>query len=236
MSNIQRIYNMNDAELTNIAANLVSNMLRDESEFNLRGISHDMIMDFRTLSEAFEVLPNDNYYYQDYILATQSKNSTRETCTVKLRNIIGYAKIFYGANSAQAKKFGAGKMTLQPDKTFLSTCRMGVQTASEYLPDLISVGLTQLMIDSLAAAVDVFEANLNEIASAQTQRVLLTNGRLNQGNELYSYVSRYSSIGKIIWYGVDAAKFNDYLIYRQARRKKGKKKIQASAVDDNSSE
>jgi len=56
--------------------------------------------------------------------AVESKNSHRDDCTLKLRAIMGYAKIKWGGNSPQVRKFGAGDMTKADDKAFLTLCRM----------------------------------------------------------------------------------------------------------------
>lgn len=213
MFSITRNYNMPDADLCMFASNLVLTMTRDQAQFTTRGITAANVTTFKALGDAYEVYPPDNYYLQDYLLAVETKNTTRESCTLKLRAIIGYAKIKWGVGSPQVKKFGAGDMTSQGDKSFLVTCRMGIKVANDYLADLTPIGLTALMITDLTTAANLLETNLNSIATAQENRDLKTQDRINKGNELYSFVAKYCEIGKIIWEDVDPAKYNDYVIY-----------------------
>jgi hypothetical protein len=213
MDSVKRDYTLSDADLCMFTSNLVITMTRDQAQFTTRGVTAAMVTSLKALGDAFEIFPPDNYYLQDYLLATETKAATREALTIKLRAIVGYAKIKWGPNAPQVKKFGAGDMTIQTDKTFLVTCRMGVKIANDYLTDLTPVGLTAAMITDLTTFANTFETNLNSIASAQETRDLKTQERITKGNELYSFVSRYCEIGKIIWEDVDPAKYNDYVIY-----------------------
>ncbi|MDP2362528.1 MAG: hypothetical protein Q8M94_02030 [Ignavibacteria bacterium] len=172
-----------------------------------------LVTAFEALGNAFEVLPSDAYYLAEFISATESKNALRAECTVKLRAVMGYAKIKWNANSAHIKKFGAGDMTNSSDKSFLMTCRMGVTVATGFLADLTPVGLTQPIIDNLGDTAQLLEDAMNDIAEAQATRDIMTDDRINKGNELYEFVSKYCEIGKIIWVDVNEAKYNDYVIY-----------------------
>ncbi len=213
MTTLTRNYSMSDADLCLFTSNLVVTMTRDQAQFTIRGVTAAMVTALKALGDAFEVFPPDNYYLQEYVLATETKNTTRESCTLKLRAIMGYAKIKYGSHSTQVKKFGAGDMTKQADKTFLVTCRMGIKVANDYLTDLTPVGLTAAMITDLTTAATLLETNLNTIATAQANRDIKTQERITKGNEIYTLVARYCEIGKIIWEDVDPAKYNDYVIY-----------------------
>jgi hypothetical protein len=213
MDPAKRDYNMTDPELCMFASNLVITITRDQAQFTTRGVTAAMVTSFKALGDAFEVFPPDAYYLTDYLLATETKNVTRESLIIKLRAILGYAKIKYGPTSLQVKRFNAGDMTRQDDMKFLTTCRLAVKVANDYLADLTPIGLTAAMITDLTTTANTFESNLNSISSAQTNRDMKTQERISKGNELYSFVSRYCEIGKIIWEDVDPAKYNDYVIY-----------------------
>ena len=213
MNSISRNYNMTDAELCAFASQLTASMTRDTTQFASRGVTAANITSFGTLATAFANLPNDSYYQADISIAVQSKNSVRKQAEVAVRSITNCAIVKWGSNSPQEKKFGANSMTKFEDKKFLTTCRQVVTTANGYLTDLTPVGLTAAMITNLTSLADLFQGSLNTIASAQEIRDIKTQERVKKGNELYSFVSRYCEIGKIIWVDVDEAKYNDYIIY-----------------------
>ncbi|MCX6153137.1 MAG: hypothetical protein NT007_03140 [Candidatus Kapabacteria bacterium] len=213
MNPSKRNYNMTDAELCMFTSNLVNTMTRDQTEFTASGVTALMVTAMETLGNAFEVFPADAFYYADYLVAVETKNTHRETCTLKLREIVGYAKMKWGSTSPQVKKFDAGDLSKDSDLAFLSKCRLAVATATSYLTDLTSVGLTDPKIDALEAAAQLFEDAMNDIATAQEIRDIKTQERIEKGNELYALVARYCEIGKIIWEDVNEAKYNDYVIY-----------------------
>ncbi|MCX6153732.1 MAG: hypothetical protein NT007_06200 [Candidatus Kapabacteria bacterium] len=213
MNSSKRNYSMTDADLCMFTSNLVVTMTRDQTEFTARGITSTMVTALETLGNAFEVLPNDVYYLADIMEAAENKTALRDSCTIKLRSILGYVKIKWGSGSPQVRRFDAGDMTRQDDKKFLVTCRMAVRIATDYLSDLTSIGLTDAMIDDLEATAQQLEDTMNDIATAQANRDIKAQERADKGNEIYSYVSRYCEIGKIIWEDVSEAKYNDYIIY-----------------------
>ena len=208
-----RNYSFSDAELALFTSNLVGYITRDQADFTPRGVTALMVTALQTLGNAFELIPTDDYYLSDVLVAVQTKDGHRNDCTLKLRAIMGYAKIKWGSFAPQVKKFGAGDMTVEADKSFLVTCRQGVKAATEYLTDLTPVGLTDAIIDDLEAAAQLFEDDLNDISAAQATRDIKTVDRIAKGNALYEYVAKYCEIGKIIWTDVNFAKYNDYVIY-----------------------
>ena len=221
---LQRDYNMTDSELCMFVSNLVQTMTRDATEFAVKGVTAPDITALETLGNAFETFPPDSYYQADVSLAVDNKNNTREDLEVKVRDIVQCSIIKWGEGSPQYKKFGAQKMTLMGDMKFLTMCRQVVKTATDYLTDLTPVGLTQAMIDAVDTGSQTFEDNMNSVKDAVETRDIKTGERIADGNELYSFVVKYCTIGKIIWDDVDESKYNDYIIYPKAPEGLGKVK------------
>ncbi len=222
---------MTDADLCMFASNLVVFMTRDSVEFAAKGVDAAAITALEALGNAFEVFPNDAYYKNDVTISVEAKNVNRENCQVQMRAIIGCAKIKWGSNSAQVKRFNAGKMTISSDRSFLTLARQCVTLATDYLADLAAQGLTQAMIDSLASEAQLMENEMNNISEKEALRDLKTQERINDGNELYGFVSQYCEIGKIIWQDVDQAKYNDYVIYPPTQKSLSKPQNLAASFD-----
>ncbi len=213
MNSLKRDYKMSDADLCMFASNIVMFMTRDGIQFTARGITEEMIASFENLGNAFEIFPNDNFYFADYLTAVESKNATRESLRIKLRVIIGFAKIMWGQNSPQVMRFDADFLKRQNDRILLTTCRMAVHVAEDYLAGLSPIGLTEAMINDLEATCQTFEDNLIAIINARSERDNKAQERVQKGNELYSFVVKYCQIGKIIWEDVNEAKYYDYVIH-----------------------
>jgi uncharacterized protein YgfB (UPF0149 family) len=117
------------------------------------------------------------------------------------------------------KRFDAAKINYEDQKKFLTTASHVHEVATAYLAELADYGLTQAKLDSLAADIDDFAAELNKVAELKSQRLAKTEERIAKGNELFALVSRYCTLGKIIWQDKDYARYNDYLIYKNKNRK-----------------
>ena len=61
---------------------------------------------------------------------------------------------------------------------------------TEYLPSLAATGLTQAMLDGLAALIEQYEANISERLKIENNRINMTEKRKTIGNKLYAMVKR----------------------------------------------
>ena len=68
---------------------------------------------------------------------------------------------------------------------------------TEYLPYLTDAGLTQAMLNELAALIEQYEANISERIKMENSRIDLTNKRIIIGNKLYAKVKRVCSVAQI---------------------------------------
>lgn len=210
---LRRNYFMTDAELSSFTFNLLSSMTRDDTEFTARGVTSVERTALETLATAFESFPDDEFYRADITTAVEDKDALRETMSVNIRDIVQCAIIKWGEGSGRYKKFGTKNVGSEGDKAFLTTSRQVVTVGTAYLTDLSSVGLTQTMLDDLSADADSFHDALIAIYDAEELRDDKTQERIQKGNEIYEFVTKYCQIGKIIWDDVDEAKYNDYVIY-----------------------
>ncbi len=231
VNELKREYQMSDSELCMFTSNLVQTMTRDLTEFTNRGVDAADISALEALGNAFEILPPDTYYKADVSIAVAAKNATRAGLEVKARDIIQCAIIKWGEGAPQYRKFGASSMTAMSDMKFLTMCRQVVTTAMGYISDLTSVGLTQSMIDDLNTEAQNYENNMNSINNAIETRDIKTSERVTDGNKIYSLVTKYCQIGKIIWDDVDETKYKDYVIYKVAQSSLSKPQNVAAAYD-----
>ncbi len=209
----KRNYTLTDADLGLFATNLTIPMTRDATEFAAKGVTAADITDLGTAASDFLALPTDSYYEADLMLAAEEKNAFREAMEIKMRDIVQLAEIKWGQRSPQLKRFGAGQMTKESDAEFVVTANKVVNAGTLYLADLTPLGLTQAMLDALEADAGTMLTKMNAIHSAELERDIKSEERIEKGNELYALVVKYCEIGKIIWDDVDEAKYNDYVIY-----------------------
>ncbi len=210
---LERDYNMTDADLCMFASNLVEFMNRDEFEFADYGVDAGDISDFQTLGNEFEVFPTDEEFKADVSIATEDKDAIIESLQIGIRKITTRAENKWGADSARYKKFGVIGMNKMNDRYLLVCARRVVHVGTGFLADLSSEGLTQQMLDDLETLSEEFENSMNALKDAIAERDIKTEERRSAGNNLYSFVAKYCNYGKRIWEDVSHAKYNDYVIY-----------------------
>lgn len=215
---------MSFSDLCMLASNLVVYMTRDATEFAARGVTALDITDFETLGNAFEVFPPDEYYSAQVTAEVEAKDTARDDCTDKIQLISGFFEQQWGTADYRYKQLNIKNFHNMSDSKFLTTARNVVSVAEEYLADLTSIGLTQADIDALETEAQTMEDKMNDIITKKALRDSKTQERTQNGNELYSYCKKYSTIGKLIWENVDEAKYNDYIIYHKTPEGLGKVK------------
>lgn len=213
MNEVVRAYNMSNPDLMMFASNLANTITQDLSEFENYGVNSDTVEQFRELCDEFENFPPDQYYLADIGIATEDKDEARRELILETRRITNRAIIKWGENSSRYKKFGVFGLSEMTDKNLLATSRLVVLTAESYLSELSDEGLTQDIIDNYRNLTQEFEYKLNAIGEANSVRADKTQERVILGNNLYALVVKYCTIGKSIWFDVDEARYNNYLIY-----------------------
>ncbi len=212
MMAIKRNNTLSNSELCQIVSNMVTFMNRDSVEFAGRGVDAAEISAYEALGNAFEVFPSDDEYKGLITIEVEEKAIVYETVFNHIQLISGFLEQKWGIRSGQYKRLGITNLKNLRETEFLFRSRAVARIATEYLSDLTVEGLTQTMIDTLETDAQLFEDKMNSVAYAKAIRDTKANERTIKSNELYTYVVKYATIGKLIWENVDEAKYNDYII------------------------
>ncbi len=211
---LSRKYNKPDANLIMLAINLISSMKRDASLFAGRGVSAGDISAFEALVNNFKNILSDTYYHALIYGIAKSKKEARNRALASVIFISGYFEQKWGRESSEYKLLRIKGVSGMTDNNFLIACYNVVTAASDNLSILSAIGLTQSDIDTLDSNAHDFEDEMNLLAQNKAIRSQKANERTQAANELYSNIKMYSSLGKIIWYDVNYARYKDYLIYQ----------------------
>lgn len=213
MKAIKKKFTLSFADLSLIASHTVANMTRDAVQFATRGVNSAAITAFETLCNSFEIFPPDEVFVGIIKGITNEKNVLRNTVTADIQLISGFFLQKWGVNSGKYTSLRVKGLLKMSEADFLLTSRNVVEMANDNLSALTSIGLTQLIIDTLDDNAQLFETKLIELNSAKEMRDDKARERIELSNELYNYLTMYSQIGKLIWKNVNEAKYNDYIIY-----------------------
>ena len=209
----RRNYNMLDAELCMFTSNLCNFMTRDLSDLAIFGITTAKIASLKALGDAFELFPSDGMLVGDVMTTTENKNAIREQVLAEIRNMVLRVEAKWGPDNARCRTLNISSPSQLSDDSLFASAKWVHTKMTEFQPDLVDYGLTTEVLDAFADLNEKFELAKNAQAEANSMRILKAEERVNKGNELYEFVTRYCGFGKKIYEKASPAKYNDYIIY-----------------------
>jgi len=187
-------------------------MIRDKVEFLSRGWDDEKRAAFAKHIKDYFDMQSDAFYEGEKISCTQAKDASRITLERPLRTLLNMAENKFGVNSGMYKQYGGGISKLN-DNQLVHYARNAAKTAVSHLAELASEGLTQQMITDITTFNEEFDKAIDKQIEAIRNRENITFERVVAGNALYRELVKVCNTGKSIWYGINEAKYNDYIIY-----------------------
>jgi len=210
---VTRNYNFPDAVLKQKADAFVYLMERDQEEFVERGLDSDAKDAFANAIHIVSKQSSDETLEASKMIFTENKNAARSTLEKSMRTIFNMADNKFGVKSAQYRAFGKANISKQSDAEIVRTCKVMLLAARENLAELASEGLTQNKIDLLSNQRIALDDAIDKVAKGVYIRDVATENRVEKLNALYALVIKYAGIGQDIFYEINEAKYNDYVIY-----------------------
>ncbi len=208
-----REFNFEESELIIKCESTIAVALRDKDQLLEVGFTNDKRLAFQAQLDAFKLISTDTFMLGIQATRTQEKDTARQSVEKGLRTILAIASNLYGADSAKYRQFGSANLTRITDIQLMQNTRSAAATATFLIAELQPEGVTPAMITALTTKVTAFDAAVNSQIAAIRQRDIITEERTLKANELYHILVKVCTLGKNIWYGVNEAKYNDYIIY-----------------------
>lgn len=203
-----RNYKLADAVLKQKADEFL-NLLDRDVEFADRGYNAAAKTQFITAATQ----PSDEKLDAEKIGLTAAKDAARSALEKTMRTIFNMAANRFGAQSAQYRSFGNAEISRLPDAELVRVSKIMMIAATENLVEMTPEGLSQAMIDSLTQKSETFDTSIDDVAKGISDRDIATEKRIESLNALYALLTKYAGIGQDIFYEVNEAKYNDYVIY-----------------------
>lgn len=227
----KRDYTLEDNELWTKVSEVVIAMERDEAEFTARGVPSTDRVDFAEQGDTFEVFPTDTQLQALVSMAVNAKNIEKEKTEKLVQEVSGYVQQKFKLNSPEYTYLGIRGYSNLKEGLQLTAARSCVTGAELFLADLTPLGLTQVKIDELKAAIQLYEDKRSLVAQREMERDNKTRERIEAGNALYAKLVEYCEIGKLIWENTNPAFYEDYVIYKTVHH--GLSKVQGFAAVQN---
>ncbi|MCX6153560.1 MAG: hypothetical protein NT007_05325 [Candidatus Kapabacteria bacterium] len=210
---VQRDYRINDSDLTNFTQHVCDSMDRDITNFGVFGITSLAVDNLQTLCDAFEIFPTDEYVWQEAQSATEAKDALILEMRGIVKQMAMRVELKWGKASPKYRSLGTSDLGSISDELFLTRARMVFAFMTENKVALAAEGLTDAMLDDMEEKIQALDDAKRYQLEKVSYRAEKTVERVNNGNELYGFVSKYCEVGKRIWDGINPAFFNDYVIY-----------------------
>jgi len=208
-----REFNFEESQLLIKCETTITAALRDKDQLLEVGFTNDKRLAFQAQLDALKLVSTDEFMLGQQIARTQDKETARQAVEKSLRTILTIAGSFYGVASGKFKQFGSANIGRLNDDQLLRYSRNAATTATALLAELQPEGVTPAMITALNTKITTFDTAINSQITAVRQRDIITEERTTKANELYHTLAKICTLGKNIWYGINEAKYNDYIIY-----------------------
>jgi len=209
----QRDYRFTDGKLEQTGDGIIAAFERDMAEFTARGLKAERKDNLILLRNDFADFAPDDFYLGEQGIKTEAKDLARARLITPLRTVFTAAENVFGVKSAQYKQFGNASLTKLTDDNLIRNARNVVVTATKYLAELVTEGITEAKLTEVTGFIKAFDDAVDAQLAAQREREIAVGDRVEKGNAFYRELVKISNTGKDIWYEVNEAKYNDYVIY-----------------------
>ena len=208
-----RQFSFSDGTLKQYADQAILFATRDSTEFAARGYNAARLAAIQQQSDDFGAVTSDEEMLALQMLRTEAKDQKRDVLEEQLRTVFAMATNHFGLKSVHLRRFGDANLTKQTDNDLIRTARICIKTATEYLPDLASEGLTAALLTAATAQTQDLDTALDAQQLAISDREIAKEARIEAANALYSEFAKIANTGKSIFRTLNEAKYNDYIIY-----------------------
>ncbi len=210
---VKRDFNLADAVLKQKADELIALIDRDIAEFTDRGYNAEKRAELTAARNAVDDFPKDEQLEAIKMNLTEKKDAARDALEKTMRSIFNMAENVFGLYAAKYKEFGNAAISQQSDAEIVRTAKIMTATAQKYLTELSDEGLTSDKINTLVAQREALDLAIDAQAQGISDRDVATEGRIEALNKLYQLLTKYAGTGQDIFYEINEAKYNDYIIY-----------------------
>ena len=214
-----RGYTLADADLAQLADDVVHLVQRDSTEFATRGVNAARLTAFKAKRDDFKLADTDQFMESLKMVKTETKNNLRDQLEVQLRTLITMAENTWERGSAHFKSLGDLAVSQMTDQDLVRNANNIIRVCTAYLTALAPEGMTSPMLVTAEIIRISFDDSIDEQVRAIQLRDIRTEERINLGNALYDEVVKICNSGKNIWENVNEAKYNDYVIYSSTSAK-----------------
>lgn len=206
-----RAHRIPDADIIQLADSVKNYVERDAAEFATRLVDPNDVAEMMAARNALADTLDDGYYLAMSTTAQGEVDAVRSRATDQVRVIRDMVAIAL-KNDGRYAAFGFGKMAVMHDVEHQRALRRVHRVGLRFLAEVAPQGLTQALLDALAATDGEMDDALEAYAESVENRLVATAERIRLSNTLYGHINRLCSIGRSLFFSTNEALYNDYLL------------------------
>jgi hypothetical protein len=221
MSEIKRLYSMEDELMLTRAATQKGNLQNDLAAFTAKfpWINAAYVTSYQTDITTADAIPRDNTVMTDVKVLTADVNASVVEGREALSQLFRYAEITYPTDKVRQRVFGqdllAKARSDQEKMENLLEHANGFADKLPYKTDLIAKGYTQPQIDNLLTISDNINTKNLLQEAAKSSRPVSTQDRISVYNIVFERMQTISTCAQEVFEG-NPAKIQQYQIYPPA--------------------
>lgn len=223
-SKIRLLYLGKMSDLLQLGDHCIHLIDRDLAKLSEFGITAATKTEVKNLTTALKKYPDDHILKGTESIARTAYRKAEAEVRKGIRGIVVRVQNKYGTRSAEYRQFGTQGIAQKKYEQLKECAELVIKSAEDFLSELSSQGLTQVIIDDLAAKTITLEKCLLARTKAIKNRDLIAENRVKLANQLYNLIKSVFNSGKTCWANDSEARYKHYRIYPDKIRKSRKKK------------
>jgi hypothetical protein len=229
-----RNYNGKDAELYRWCNEAIRLAHRDLEHFKQYGYGVERLKVFKSLTDQFQSMPDDDELVGDQMLSTEKKDTAADAVRTAIRSLMTRVAMKFYDKTGRYRKYGTSKLGDMSDPQLLFCGRRVVRVARQQIDFLADVGMTDTIIQRVSDACTALENAMNIQQDRIHDRDISVERRMELGNKIYIELVTVCDIGKDIWATTDRIKYDQYCIYDSNNEEKKARKARHTSSNTES--
>ncbi len=213
----KRKYKMSDATLIQASDDIMGSATRDLAELAAFSIDAAKIAAIGLIRNTFSDTPTDEELMGDLMLATQARNNQAEIVRNAIRPIAVRFLVKFGEQNGHYRALRVDNLSQQTYNDLMRTARAVSRRGTIHLAALASEGLTAAILTDLETQAALLDNLIDAQIDAVKNRDMAVGERIKKGNDLYTAILKLTQYGKSVWFNVNEAKYNDYILNEVAK-------------------
>ena len=204
---------------------------RDASILNARGITIARIAAFVALRDVFTAMPQNETARANITIDIDQRNLLITELKTAIKEVLGIAKITFGAKAVEYKTFGPTSISLLRENHLYELAMQVVARGNFYFAQMQPKGLTAAMLANITTLQNNLPYAIDTSFQTKVKRIITTQERIVAANNVFNEMKEMCNTAIVYFENRDKLKASEYLIYKVAGKQQQRNgKVKSSSI------